>query len=48
MNSMAPQTPTGNVIVGVDAHKHVHLAVAIDDSGQRLSEHRIPVDTVGY
>jgi transposase len=48
MNSMAPPTPTSNVIVGVDTHKYVHVAVAIDESGQRLAEHRIPVDTVGY
>ncbi len=48
MNSMAPPTPTSRVIIGVDTHKHVHVAVAIDDAGQRLGEHRIPVDTVGY
>ena len=48
MDSMAPPTATSNVIVGVDTHKHVHVAVAIDDAGQRLGEHRIPVDTVGY
>lgn len=48
MNSMAASTTVVNVIVGVDTHKHVHVAVAIDDSGQRLGEHRIPVDTVGY
>ena len=48
MNSMAPPTSAVNVIVGVDTHKHVHVAVAIDDAGQRLGEHRIPVDTVGY
>jgi transposase len=48
MNSMSPTAVTSNVIVGVDTHKHVHVAVAIDESGQRLSEHRIPVDTVGY
>ncbi len=48
MNSMASPTAAVNVIVGVDTHKHVHVAVAIDDAGQRLGEHRIPVDTVGY
>ncbi len=48
MNSMAPPTATVNVIVGVDTHKQVHVTVAIDDAGQRLNEHRIPFDTVGY
>jgi transposase len=48
MKSISPTEPPGNVIIGVDTHKHVHVAVAIDDAGQRLGEHRIPVDTVGY
>lgn len=48
MVSMPPPEPSGKVIVGVDTHKHVHVAVAIDDAGVRLGEHRIPVDTVGY
>lgn len=48
MNSMAASTTVVNVIVGVDTHKHIHVAVAIDDCGQRFSGHRIPVDTVGY
>ena len=48
MSSIAPSGAPGKVIVGVDTHKHLHVAVAIDDSGQRLGEHRIPVDTVGY
>ena len=48
MNSMTPPTATSNVIIGVDTQKHVHVAVVIDDAGQRLGEHRIPVDTVGY
>ena len=48
MKSISPSGPSVNVIVGVDTHKHVHVAVAIDDAGQRLGEHRIPVDTSGY
>ena len=47
MNSMAPPTPMVNVIVGVDTHTS-HVVVTIDDAGQRLSGHRIPVDTGGY
>ena len=34
MNSTAPPTATSNVIIGVDTHKHVHVAVVIDDAGQ--------------
>ena len=48
MKSISPTETSSNVIIGVDTHKHVHVAVAIDDAGQRLGEHRIPVDTVGY
>lgn len=48
MSAMAPPTTVVNVIVGVDTHKHVHVAVAVDATGLRLSDHRIPVDTVGY
>ncbi len=48
MSSIAPSGAFGKVIVGVDTHKHLHVAVAIYDYGQRLGEHRIPVDTVGY
>jgi transposase len=48
MNSMAPSIAASNVTVGVDTHKYVHVAVAVDESGHRLGEHRIPVDTAGY
>ena len=30
------------VIVGVDTHKYVHVAVAIDTRGTRLGDHACP------
>jgi len=36
------------VIVGVDTHKDEHVAVAIDQLGVRLGEHRIPTTPAGY
>ena len=35
-NSMPTQPDAWKVIVGVDTHKHVHVAVAIDTKGTRL------------
>ncbi|MEX0666857.1 MAG: transposase [Acidimicrobiia bacterium] len=37
-----------DVIVGVDTHKHVHVAVAMDRLGVRLGQLSIPVDSGGY
>ena len=36
------------VIVGVDTHKHVHVAVAINALGARLGATTIPVGAEGY
>ena len=36
------------VIVGVDTHKHVHVAVAIDSWGIRLGDHAFVADSGGY
>ena len=36
------------VIVGVDTHKHVHVAVAIDSWGIRLDNHAFVADSGGY
>ena len=47
-NSMAFVKPTGKVIVGVDTHKHVHVAVAIDLIGTRLATYSAPADRAGY
>ena len=47
-NSIAFVKPTVKVIVGVDAHKHVHVAVAIDLIGTRLATYSAPADRAGY
>ena len=36
------------VIIGVDTHKHVHVAVAIDHHGARLEDRSFAADTGGY
>jgi len=36
------------VIVGVDTHKHVHVAVAIDTAGRRLGDQSFVADAGGY
>ncbi|MDQ3480511.1 MAG: IS110 family transposase, partial [Actinomycetota bacterium] len=40
--------PTTTVIVGVDTHKHVHVAVAINALGARLGDYSAPADRAGY
>src|SRR5215210_2763884 len=42
------ETLPDEVIVGVDTHKHVHAAVAIDGRGARLGATTIPVSGEGY
>ncbi len=36
------------IIVGVDTHRDEHVAVAIDQLGARLGEHRLPTTSIGY
>jgi transposase len=40
-------SPTA-IIIGVDTHKHVHVAVAIDLLGARLGDHSATADRAGY
>jgi len=42
------ETARADVIVGVDTHKHVHAAVAIDALGARLGATTVPVGERGY
>ncbi len=42
------ETARAEIIVGVDTHKHVHAAVAIDRLGARLGAMTIPVGARGY
>jgi hypothetical protein len=36
------------VTLGIDTHKHTHLAVALDQLGRRLDELKIPTTTTGF
>jgi transposase len=37
-----------DVVIGVDTHKDVHVAVALAPNGGKLGEHRIPTTRKGY
>ena len=38
----------GQVVVGVDTHLDVHVAVALDELGRRLGELTVPTTARGY
>lgn len=42
------QTRSGHVVVGVDTHKHVHVAAVMDTIGGILATLTIPTDTGGF
>ena len=49
MTNRIPTPPDARtVIVGVDTHKHVHVAVAIDSWGIRLRDQAFVADSGGY
>jgi len=45
---MPADEPPRRIIVGVDTHKHVHVAVAIDTLGVRLADRSFAADSGGY
>ncbi|WIB64029.1 IS110 family transposase [Curtobacterium sp. MCBD17_040] len=47
---MAPEAParSGHVVIGVDTHKHIHVAAVIDPVGGILDSLTIPTDHGGY
>ena len=47
-NRMTSPPDARKVIVGVDTHKHVHVAVAIDTWGIRLGDQSFVADAGGY
>ena len=47
-NHRTIQPDARKVIVGVDTHKHVHVAVAIDTRGVRLDDRSCAADADGY
>lgn len=48
MISIAQHPPVRKVGIGVDTHKNVHVAVALDVFGGRLGELSVPADRAGY
>ena len=45
---MTTQPDARKVIVGVDTHKYVHVAVAIDTWGIRVGDQSVTADSGGY
>ncbi len=48
MISIAQQASTGKVAIGVDTHKYLHVAVALDELGGRLADLTVAADSGGY
>lgn len=48
MTSMNHNRRRGRVVIGVDTHKHIHVAVALDDFGGVLGKEKFTADTAGY
>jgi transposase len=48
VDGIALAAPARKVVVGVDTHKHLHVAVALDELGARVGELTIGADSVGY
>jgi transposase len=48
MTSIPQQPPAGQVVIGVDTHKHLHVAVALNQLGGMLGQLTIPADSGGY
>ena len=48
MTTLTDRLRPRRVVVGVDTHKHVHVAVALDQLGARLGTGMFTADRVGY
>jgi len=48
MTSMIPVAAHRRVVIGVDTHKHVHVAVALDDIGAVLDSRSFAAERAGY
>lgn len=48
MDSMDQEMRRRRVVIGVDTHKFVHVAVAMDELGTPLSDTAMPADRAGY
>ena len=47
-NNLTPRPEVRGAIVGVDPHKHIHVAVAIDTCGIHLGDQSFAADSGGY
>ena len=48
MTSMQDESRRRRVVVGVDTHKHIHVAVALDELGGRIDARSFAADRSGY
>ena len=48
MTSMQDAQRRRRVVVGVDTHKHIHVAVALDELGGRIEARSFAADRSGY
>ena len=48
MSSMTHRAPMRRITIGVDTHKDVHVAVALDGLGVRVGELHLPTTPAGY
>lgn len=48
MATFVPEGSRRRIVVGIDTHKHIHVAVALDAIGGRLGELTFPVTVDGY
>lgn len=48
MTSMQDAPRRRRVVVGVDTHKHIHVAVALDELGGRIEARSFAADRSGY
>ena len=48
MTSVNPDRRRGRVVIGVDTHKYLHVAVALDDFGGVLGTGKFSADRAGY
>lgn len=48
MASIVSDASLSKVIVGIDTHKHIHVAVALNQHGARLGDRAVSADSGGY
>jgi transposase len=48
MTNIAPDALNRQIVIGVDTHKYVHVAVALDNLGTRLEDRHVPANREGY